>query len=56
MDQGKNITYHYDLGNDFYESWLDKSMTYSSQFSKMRIKDYTQLRLTNLKNSQVYVE
>ena len=26
----KNITYHYDLGNDFYESWLDKSMTYSS--------------------------
>ena len=26
----KNITFHYDLGNDFYESWLDKSMTYSS--------------------------
>jgi cyclopropane-fatty-acyl-phospholipid synthase len=26
----KNITAHYDLGNDFYELWLDKSMTYSS--------------------------
>ena len=26
----KNIAYHYDLGNDFYELWLDKSMTYSS--------------------------
>lgn len=26
----KNIKAHYDLGNDFYELWLDKSMTYSS--------------------------
>ncbi|MDA9231029.1 cyclopropane-fatty-acyl-phospholipid synthase family protein [Rickettsiales bacterium] len=26
----KNIQYHYDLGNDFYSLWLDKSMTYSS--------------------------
>ncbi len=26
----KNIKYHYDLGNKFYEKWLDKSMTYSS--------------------------
>ena len=26
----KNIKYHYDLGNDFYKHWLDKSMTYSS--------------------------
>ena len=26
----KNIEYHYDLGNDFYQLWLDKSMTYSS--------------------------
>ncbi len=26
----RNITYHYDLGNDFYSEWLDKSMTYSS--------------------------
>ena len=26
----KNISYHYDLGNDFYELWLDPSMTYSS--------------------------
>lgn len=26
----KNIQYHYDLGNDFYQLWLDKSMTYSS--------------------------
>ena len=26
----KNISSHYDLGNDFYARWLDKSMTYSS--------------------------
>ncbi|MGB3246897.1 MAG: cyclopropane-fatty-acyl-phospholipid synthase family protein [Sulfitobacter sp.] len=26
----KNISYHYDLGNEFYRLWLDESMTYSS--------------------------
>jgi len=26
----KNISHHYDLGNDFYGLWLDESMTYSS--------------------------
>ena len=24
-----NISFHYDLGNDFYKLWLDESMTYS---------------------------
>lgn len=26
----KNISFHYDLGNTFYQQWLDPSMTYSS--------------------------
>jgi cyclopropane-fatty-acyl-phospholipid synthase len=26
----RNIKAHYDVGNDFYQLWLDKSMTYSS--------------------------
>ncbi len=26
----RNIAHHYDLGNDFYALWLDRSMTYSS--------------------------
>lgn len=26
----RNIAYHYDLGNAFFERWLDRSMTYSS--------------------------
>ncbi len=30
----KNIHSHYDLGNNFYKIWLDKSMTYSSAIFK----------------------
>ncbi len=26
----RNVAFHYDLGNDFYAAWLDRSMTYSS--------------------------
>nr|AIW81388.1 cyclopropane-fatty-acyl-phospholipid synthase [uncultured bacterium TB310_p] len=26
----RNIAFHYDLGNDFYASWLDETMVYSS--------------------------
>lgn len=26
----RNIEHHYDLGNDFYAAWLDRSMAYSS--------------------------
>ncbi|WP_417451320.1 class I SAM-dependent methyltransferase [Kordiimonas sp.] len=26
----RNISFHYDLGNDFYQLWLDPSMTYSA--------------------------
>ena len=30
----KNISFHYDLGNNFYKEWLDNSMTYSSALFK----------------------
>lgn len=30
----RNIAYHYDLGNDFYQLWLDQTMTYSSALFK----------------------
>ena len=30
----KNISFHYDLGNDFYKEWLDERMTYSSALFK----------------------
>src|SRR3546814_3020866 len=26
----RNINFHYDLGNDFYQAWLDETLTYSS--------------------------
>lgn len=29
-----NISHHYDIGNDFYKLWLDKSMTYSCGYFK----------------------
>lgn len=29
-----NISYHYDIGNDFYKLWLDKTMTYSCGYFK----------------------
>lgn len=35
----KNISYHYDLGNDFYSKWLDETMTYSSALFKTRQED-----------------
>lgn len=30
----KNIEHHYDIGNDFYKLWLDKTMTYSCAYFK----------------------
>lgn len=30
----EEIAYHYDIGNDFYELWLDESMTYSCAYFK----------------------
>lgn len=30
----KNISFHYDLGNNFYKEWLDESLTYSSALFK----------------------
>ncbi|QCU89912.1 SAM-dependent methyltransferase [Thiomicrorhabdus sediminis] len=30
VNSRSNISYHYDLGNDFYSLWLDKTMSYSS--------------------------
>ncbi len=35
----KNILAHYDLGNSFYEAWLDPSMTYSSALFDAKVRD-----------------
>lgn len=38
----KNIQAHYDLGNDFYQLWLDPTMTYSSGLFKHEGESLTQ--------------
>lgn len=41
----KNIAVHYDLGNSFYEKWLDKTMTYSSGiFEKNETLEESQIK------------
>lgn len=35
----KNISAHYDLGNDFYSQWLDETMTYSSALFEEGVQD-----------------
>ncbi len=35
----KNISHHYDLGNDFYSAWLDDTMTYSSAIFETASED-----------------
>lgn len=35
----KNIQSHYDVGNDFYKLWLDKTMTYSSALYSFEAQD-----------------
>ena len=44
----RNISYHYDLGNDFYGAWLDRTMTYSSAVFKMMMMISRRPRSTNI--------
>ncbi len=41
----KNISSHYDLGNNFYKYWLDESMTYSSALFKNDQDDLNKAQL-----------
>ena len=49
----KNILAHYDLSNDFYQLWLDSTMTYScgvflNDDSSMKAVSYTHLTLPTI--------
>ena len=46
----KNIKFHYDLGNNFYQSWLDKSMTYSSAIFKDEKENLFNAQINKYKN------
>ncbi|MTI08893.1 class I SAM-dependent methyltransferase [Rhodospirillaceae bacterium RKSG073] len=41
----KNISFHYDLGNRFYEKWLDETMTYSSALFESETDDIKDAQL-----------
>ena len=45
----KNIKFHYDLGNEFYNKWLDKSMTYSSAFFEKNHEDLYEAQINKYK-------
>ena len=46
----ENIAKHYDLGNEFFSLWLDKTLTYSSAIFDEKIKIYQMLKIINTKN------
>jgi cyclopropane-fatty-acyl-phospholipid synthase len=41
----KNVQYHYDLGNDFYQQFLDPTMTYSCGYRMRETDDIEQMQL-----------
>ena len=45
----KNIAHHYDIGNSFYEAWLDPTMTYSSAVFDSESDDLTTAQLNKYK-------
>ena len=45
LGSAKNIAHHYDIGNSFYEAWLDPTMTYSSAVFDSETDDLTTAQL-----------
>lgn len=41
----KNVSHHYDLGNDFYQRWLDTSMTYTCAYFRTPYDSLDQAQL-----------
>jgi len=61
----ENIVHHYDIGNDFYQLWLDDTMTYSCGYFQTENDSLTQaqknkvdhiLRKMNLKEGQTLLD
>ncbi len=45
IDSKRNISYHYDIGNDFYSLWLDPTLTYSCAYFKKEEDTLNQAQL-----------
>ncbi len=46
----RNISAHYDLGNSFYQAWLDPSMTYSSALFEAGVNDLEQAQASKYRS------
>ena len=52
VNSRKNIHAHYDLGNSFYQLWLDPSMNYSSAWFQGDLKgDFTQAQIAKVRRA-----
>ena len=45
INSKKNVSYHYDIGNDFYFLWLDPTLTYSCAYFKKESDTLEQAQL-----------
>ena len=52
----RNIEFHYDLGNDFYQAWLDNSMTYSSAIFDEPLSDKEPLESAQLRKIETLLD
>ena len=52
----ENISHHYDLGNDFYRAWLDRSMTYSSAVFAEPISDLEPLEAAQARKLRLLLD
>ena len=48
LQNKKNISYHYDLGNDFFKHWLDKNLTYSSGIYKKKQSNLEEAQINKI--------
>ena len=56
VGSAKNIAHHYDIGNSFYEAWLDPTMTYSSAVFDSETDDLTTAQLNKYKRLAVLAD
>ena len=49
LGSAKNIAHHYDIGNSFYQAWLDPTMTYSSAVFDSETDDLITAQLNKYK-------
>jgi len=45
LNSKRNVSYHYDIGNDFYSLWLDSTLTYSCAYFKKEEDTLSQAQL-----------